>query len=222
MPDVVLNVLVALLWHFPHLLNHTSKNEHLQSLATFLPKTYNGLLQLVELDSERHFTSYVVRPRFSSAYNYESCYEVMNGKIISKSCQFVAFPDHLHRSQRECCGMILLRKVRTKSKGIDLVPLKTYVYQSLREAITFMVSKPGFLDLCEHWRVRASKFQMILLQIPWNQMFFALLTALFAAPLASLLMNLVRSSCFPDANHLPAVRTDISSALNWSGSSSCN
>lgn len=96
-------------------------------------------------------------PRCSSVYNYESCYEVKNGKVISKSCQFVAFPDHPHRSQREHCGMILLRKVRTKIKGTDLVPRKTYVYQSLHEAITFMVSKPGFLDVCERWRGRASK-----------------------------------------------------------------
>ena len=47
--------------------------------------------------------------------------------------------------------------MKAKSKGVDLVPRKTYPYQSLRDAISFMVSKPDFLAKCEFWRGRASK-----------------------------------------------------------------
>ena len=157
MPDVALNALVVFLWHFLHVLSRILKNEYLKHLTTFLPMTYHGLLRSIKLDSKGRFTSYVVCPRCSSIYDYESCYEVNNGKAISKSCDFVAFPDHPHHSQRECCGVMLLKKVRTKHMGIDLVPRKTCPYQSLCDAITFMVSKPDFLNLCEHWRVRASQ-----------------------------------------------------------------
>ena len=34
--------------------------------------------------------------------------------------------------------------------------------QSLRDALTILVSRPGFLDACEHWRERAKKYQQIL------------------------------------------------------------
>ena len=47
--------------------------------------------------------------------------------------------------------------MKTKRKGVDLVPRKTYPYQSLHDAISFMVSKPDFLAKCEFWRGRAGK-----------------------------------------------------------------
>ena len=121
-PDVALNALVVFFWHFLHVLSRILKNESLKHLTTFLSMTYHGLLRSIKLDSKGRFTSYVVCPRCSSIYDYESCYEVNNGKAISKSCDFVAFPDHPHHSQRERCGVMLLKKVRTKHKGIDLVP----------------------------------------------------------------------------------------------------
>lgn len=109
-PNAALNALVVFLWHFLRLLSHLLKNEFLTGLISFLPKTYLGLVQLLKLDSEGRFTSYVVCPGCNSIYNYESCYEMKNGKTVSKTCEFVAFPHHPHRSQRQPCGKILLKR----------------------------------------------------------------------------------------------------------------
>lgn len=96
----------------------------------------------------------------NSVYDYESCFEVRFGKKVSKHCEFVAFPNHLHRSQRAPCGTLLLKQVSCLS-NVQLVPRKAYPYHSLKDALTLLVSRPGFLSQCEIWRERAK-------QIPEN------------------------------------------------------
>lgn len=114
-----------------------------------------GLLAALKLDVKRNFTSYVVCPTCDCVYDYTSCYEVSGGKKVSKRCEYVAFPNHPHARQRQPCGALLLKKVKTRGKRMELVPRKTFPYQSLHSAITTMVSNPQFLEKCELWRKRS-------------------------------------------------------------------
>ena len=50
----------------------------------------------------------------------------------------------------------MLVEVKCQS-NIKLVPCKIYPYCSLKDSLTLLVSRPGFLDLCEHWRERSLK-----------------------------------------------------------------
>ena len=43
--------------------------------------------------------------------------------------------------------------MKTKDRNkIHFVPIKSYPYQSLKAAISTLVSNPKFLTLCDHWR----------------------------------------------------------------------
>ena len=71
-----------------------------------------------------------------------------------KRCQNFASILHClatHSRQRVPCGA-LLKKVKSRNGRVAMVPRKPY--PSLNDAISFLVSKPGFLDMCEQWRNR--------------------------------------------------------------------
>lgn len=119
-----------------------------------MPSTYSNLIKSVGIEPKKRIKEYVVCTKCNSVYDYQSCFEVRFGKKISKHCEFVAFPNHIHRTQRTPCGALLLKEVRFQSK-VQLLARKVYPYRSLKDALTLLVSRPGFLSLCEHWRERA-------------------------------------------------------------------
>ena len=46
-----------------------------------------------------------------------------------------------------------MKKVKI-GKNYKLVPRKSYVYYDIIQSLQRLVSKPGFLSLCEQWRKR--------------------------------------------------------------------
>ena len=136
------------------LLSDIVNSEKLRNSVNIIPSTYKSLLNLVGIDSRSSIISYVVCPECDSIYDYDSCIVYKDGQKVSKRCQYVAFPNHTQRSQRLPCGALLMKEVKLKSSKINLVPIKTYPYHSLKYAITTLVSDPQFLNLCEHWRNR--------------------------------------------------------------------
>eukprot|EP00731_Ephydatia_muelleri_P003518 Em0001g3518a len=74
--------------------------------------------------------------------------------MIPKVCSFSKFPNHPHRSRRQHCGSQLLRAVVTKDGDHKFYPLKVYCYKPLIESLQTLLSKPGVLNSCEHWRER--------------------------------------------------------------------
>ena len=67
-----------------------------------------------------------------------------------------AMPNHPYPTQRQPCGAILLKTVKTK-RSCKLVPMKTYPYCSLKKSIRRLISQKGFLQKCEQWRNRSQK-----------------------------------------------------------------
>ena len=130
----------------------------LQQLAVALPTTLNGTMSLIGLDKD-NFTLYIVCPRCSSVFSYDSGFSVTNGQRASNCCLHVPWPNHIFPSKRLRCGEILMKTVRGRcgTGNITLTPFKTYPYQSLKNAIQRLVSRKGFLELCEHWRLRTNK-----------------------------------------------------------------
>ena len=84
---------------------------------------------------------------------FEKCF-VDKGKTIPKVCSFSKFPNHPHRSRRQHCGSQLLRAAVTKDGEHKFYPLKVYCYKPLIESLQTLLSKPGVLNSCEHWRER--------------------------------------------------------------------
>lgn len=48
-----------------------------------------------------------------------------------------------------------MKKQRTK-KGTKLIPIKAYPYRSLKKTMGYLLSKPAFVEKCEHWRKRSA------------------------------------------------------------------
>lgn len=119
-----------------------------------MPKSYDSLTNLMELESKQGITLFVICPTCDSVYDFESCFEMKNNKKVSKHCKNVAFPNHPHISKRKPCNALLLKGVTSGVKS-DLVPRKSYPYHSLKVAITDLVQRPDFLCLCEAWRKRS-------------------------------------------------------------------
>ena len=77
-----------------------------------------------------------------------------SGQLESKKCSFIRFPSHTQRHHRKPCGTPLLKKVKTKSRGISLYPKLVYCYKSVTDSLQEMLKRPDFLDKCEFWRTQ--------------------------------------------------------------------
>lgn len=126
--DAAEKIMTVILKKFVFLVRDLLKSSELKNAADCVLKTYKGLLKFVGLKCN-NAVLYVVCPSRCCVYNYEQCIETRSGRTIAHKCQFVAFPNHVRRNQREPCNSPLLKEVRIKNGNkIHFVPIKTYPY----------------------------------------------------------------------------------------------
>lgn len=126
-------------------------NPVLSHLSLALPKTLYSARKY--LKSSKRCVEYVVCPKCSTLYLLEACIITQNRTRISKLCDHIEFPNHPHSSRRSKCNATLLKSVRIGNKS-KLVPRKVYAYHGIIRSLKEMAKRPGFLDMCEHWRDR--------------------------------------------------------------------
>lgn len=139
--------------YFTLFVGNAFRCEGMKKMAGEIPLSYPKAQKL--LGMKNAFTEYVVCPRCDSIYVYEDCVKNTSGRIEGKLCEHIAFPSHPQHSRRQPCNSPLLKKVR-RSKGYSLKPIRVYPYYPLRMSLEYLASRPGFLDICEEWRHRAS------------------------------------------------------------------
>ena len=100
------------------------------------------------------FQKFVVCPKCNSLYNYDSAYETVGGRKLSRKCSFVEFPNHRHRAHRKSCSEVLLKEVKLQDGTLKLYPKKVYCYNSIIETLKLFLQRPGFTSRCELWRAR--------------------------------------------------------------------
>ena len=115
--------------------------------SLYLLKKYFGL-------HKDCFQKFVVCPQCNSLYNYDSAFETVGSKRVSKKCSFVAFPNHRHRAHRKPCNEALLKEVKLQDGKTKLYPRKVYCYSSIIETLTMFLHRPHFSSRCELWRER--------------------------------------------------------------------
>lgn len=76
------------------------------------------------------------------------------GRIVSKKCTHVKFPNHPQKSRRKQCGTLLMKTMRSKTGNFFLYPKKLYCFRKLSKSLKSMLARPGFLEKCEQWRER--------------------------------------------------------------------
>lgn len=81
------------------------------------------------------FQKFVVCPKCNSLYNYDSAYEKVGGRRLSRKYSFVEFPNHRQRAHRKSCNEILLKEVKLQDGKLKLYPKKVYCYNSIIETL---------------------------------------------------------------------------------------
>jgi hypothetical protein len=91
------------------------------------------------------FEKFVCCPTCSCIYRIEDCQERLpNGKIVSKKCSFIQFPQHPQKQHRKPCGTTLLKTVRTSSGSTSLYPRVLFCHKGFIESLQQMIKRPNF------------------------------------------------------------------------------
>ena len=156
MSDVAVGVMVAFLHNFIKLLGAVwNRNNQAATLAQTCPRNYKSTLSSLGLN-EDNFLEYIVCQKFDSIYDESYFIEAksINSGNDSVKCSHIPFPNHPHQSRRGECSAALFKPVRVKGEKVNWHPKRIYCYQSLKESVSALINRPGFLQKCELWRTR--------------------------------------------------------------------
>ena len=96
------------------------------------------------------FVRYVTCEKCSEVYKYDDCIETVGATVIPKLCK-----NRFSNSERVCNGA-LLRRVELANKSVIYYPNRVYCYMPLYNYMNTLLSKPGFNDLCNQWKIEES------------------------------------------------------------------
>lgn len=134
---------------------HAKDAPLLKSFSEAFPRTNYSLRKPLKL--QKLYVKYLVCPRCHRIYKeLESECLVRCQMGDNTKCNHVEFPNHPQRVHRRNCGTELMKKVKLGQR-YKLVPRKVYVYYNIVNSLQKLVSIPGFLEDCEHWRKRESE-----------------------------------------------------------------
>lgn len=141
--------------YFIKVLGLTYHNVEITNLSEQIPLTVKTAEKLLGIDLQSSgVIEYVVCPKCDSVYSYKNCIEIRaNGTTRGKCCYHIKYPHHPYPSKRQPCNAELLKSVVT-IQGRSLKPIKTYCYYPLHLSMQRLALRPGFLGMCERWRLR--------------------------------------------------------------------
>ena len=93
--------------------------------------------------SKETFVRYISCQKCSSVYKYN---EKVGTRTSPKLCS-----NRVSRYTRACNGA-LLKIVELKGGIIIHYPLQVFCYMLLHKSLQILLNRPGFHDLCEHWK----------------------------------------------------------------------
>lgn len=89
--------------------------------SLYLLKKFLGL-------HKHHFQKFVVCPKCNSLYNYDSAFERVGSRRVSKKRLFVDFPNHRHRAYRKPCNEVLSKEIKCQDGKVKVYPKSVYCY----------------------------------------------------------------------------------------------
>ena len=150
------NSLIKIISAFLHILASLLNSNTLKGIASKFPLTMKSLLKKIKFNIESMYSIFAVCSSCHAVYplQYFDDSKTSSYSEVNK-CSFVAFPEHPYTSMRKPCNTILMKKETYRKSGkMELKPIKPYVYQSLTYAFGKLLSRQGFLDMCQLWRKR--------------------------------------------------------------------
>ena len=140
--------LLQFLFKFLKILGVTISNEFLADLISVLPTSLYLLRQFINLDRD-YFTKYVVCPKCTKLYSYDSCLKMEAGnRIVGRTCSNT----FMTRGRRKSCNAQLVRRVKLKDGKVQFYPIYYYCYSSIIEELERLLQRKGIPESCEEWR----------------------------------------------------------------------
>lgn len=100
---------------------------------------------------DKGIINYVVCTKCHSIYKPEECIiKLHNGKVKSKLCNHIKYPNHPHNSKRQPCNTSLMKEI----SSLQLRAIRSFPYCPLKVSLQHLVLQPRFLSSCEMWRER--------------------------------------------------------------------
>ena len=121
----------------------------LAQLISIFPGSLHLLRQFLDLERD-DFNKFVVCPKCTKLFEYNSCIVVINGVQCAKTCTNTYYS----RGKRKTCGAKLTSKVTLNNGKTCFYPIKYFCSNSIIRELERLVQKEGFASKCEEWRKR--------------------------------------------------------------------
>ena len=142
--------ILCFLKYFVKVFGLAYQNGHLVKIGDQIPVSLQQAEKLLGIHN-REIINYTVCPKCHSIFKFEECVvRTCFGKLESKLCNYIKYPDHPHPSRRQPCNTTLLKTLNINR----LRAFKSFAYCPLKVSFQRLVLQPGFLCLCEAWRER--------------------------------------------------------------------
>ena len=92
LPDTVVSALLMFISAFLTVLNVMVKSDLISAVIRILPTTVNKCRSL--LGVKENFQTYVCCKKCNTLYQLDKCLDKINGKLVSKRCIHIDFPNH--------------------------------------------------------------------------------------------------------------------------------
>lgn len=122
----------------------------LSDINKHFPPTIYQMEKLLGINEEA-LIRYVVCSKCYSVYNYNDCITEAGSTQVARLCRFQS-----SNFGQPCNGTLLKRVELAKNKNVVLYPIKVYCYIPLQYYLSALLKRPGFHELCEHWKKDSS------------------------------------------------------------------
>ena len=136
--------------YFVKIFGTTYQNVALVAMSDEFPTSLSKAEKLLGIH-DKGVINYVVCIKCHSIYKPENCIiKLHNGKVKSKLCNHIKYPNHPYHSKRQPCNTPMMKEI----SSMQLRAIRSFPYCPLKISLQRLVLQPEFLSSCEKWRER--------------------------------------------------------------------
>lgn len=124
-------------------------NDVLEKLILSFPGSLYLVRQFLNLDRD-NFNKFVVCPKCTKLYKYDSCLTTVNNRQVAKKCTNTYYS----RGRKMVCNATMITRVVLQNGKTSFYPIKYYCSNSIIDELEKLVMRKNFTSLCELWRNR--------------------------------------------------------------------
>ena len=124
-------------------------NEVFEKIILSFPGSLYLVRQFLNFDRDK-FNKFVVCPKCTKLYKYDSCLTMVNNRQVAKTCSNTYFS----RGRKMTCNATIVTRVTLQNGKSCFYPIKYYCTNSIIEELEKFVQRQNFASNCELWRKR--------------------------------------------------------------------